>query len=490
MRIELKNRFESGLPADDDHPYRTGAWRPNHEEYDAFELEVSGDLPDDLAGVYLRNTENPLHDAIGRYHPFDGDGMLHALYLDNGEVEYRNRFIRTDGFNAELAERAPLWAGLIESPKKSLRDGWGARTRLKDASSTDVVVHGGRAVTSFYQCGDLYEFDPRTLEQLGKSAWVQQTTPGWGVSAHTKIDEASGEMLFFNYSKQPPYMHYGVVNAARQLVHYVPIPLPGPRLPHDMAFTDNYAILNDFPLYWDPQALQAGAHAVRFDRDLPSRFGIIPRRGASHEIRWFEAEPTFVLHWINAFEAGDEVVLDGFFEENPDPQLKLDPNDKRSMFRMLDMHVVGAKPYRWRFNLKTGETKEGYLDDAVSEFGMINSTFAGKPYRYVWATTMKPEWFLMNGLVRLDVMTGDKQTYTFPEGVFISESPMAPRCGSKQEDDGYVMTLVTDMNEDTSSALIFDAQDISRGPIASVALPQRICVGTHSCWSDKRFLTE
>ena len=99
---------------------------------------------------------------------------------------------------------------------------------MKDASSTDVVVHGGRAVTSFYQCGDLYEFDPRTLEQLGKSDWVANATPGWGGPAHTKIDEATGEMLFFNYSKDAPYMHYGVVNAARELVHYVPIPLPGP----------------------------------------------------------------------------------------------------------------------------------------------------------------------------------------------------------------------------------------------------------------------
>jgi carotenoid cleavage dioxygenase len=486
MKVELVESFASGLPEDDDHPYRTGAWKPNVREYDAVDLTVTGRLPDDLSGVYLRNTENPLHDAIGRYHPFDGDGMLHALFVDNGEAEYRNRFIRTDGFAAELAEGRPLWAGLMESPKKSLREGCGARTRLKDASSTDVVVHGGRAVTSFYQCGDLYEFDPRSLTQLGKADWVAGTTPGWGISAHTKVDEATGEMLFFNYAKEAPFMHYGVVNAARELVHYVPVPLPGPRLPHDMAFTDNYAILNDFPLYWDPEALRAGAHAVRFFADQPSRFGIIPRRGGSDEVRWFEAKPTFVLHWINAYEDGDEVVLDGFFEENPNPKLTIDPNDKRSMFRMLDMHVIGAKPYRWRFNLRTGATREEYLDDAVSEFGMINPAHGGKPYRYVWAVTLKPGWFLMDGLIRLDVQTGEKQLYQLPDGVFLSESPMAPRVGSTAEDDGYVVTFVTDMNTDSSSAMIFDAADIEQGPVAQVQLPERICVGTNSCWSDKR----
>jgi carotenoid cleavage dioxygenase len=188
---------------------------------------------------------------------------------------------------------------------------------------------------------------------------------------------------------------------------------------------------------------------------------------------------------MNAYEDGDEVVLDGFFEENPDPGLKIDRADKRSWFRMLDMHVIGAKPYRWRFNMKTGRTTEGYLDDAVSEFGMINPLYGGKPYRYTWAATLKPEWFLMNGLIRLDVQTGEKQSFELPEGVFLSESPMAPRPGSTEEDDGYVLTFVTDMNKNSSSAMIFAAQDISRGPVAEVALPQRICVGTHSCWCDK-----
>ena len=80
MATTLRTTIASTLPADDDHPYRTGAWRPNVREWDADDLEViEGELPADLAGVYLRNTENPVHESIGRYHPFDGDGMLHQI---------------------------------------------------------------------------------------------------------------------------------------------------------------------------------------------------------------------------------------------------------------------------------------------------------------------------------------------------------------------------------------------------------------------------
>ena len=103
-------RCSRTLPHDDDHPYRSGAWRPQNVEYDAADLDVTGELPDDLYGVYLRNTENPLHPAIVRYHPFDGDGMIHKVSFRDGKVSYRNRFVRTDGLLAEQ-EAGPLAVG-------------------------------------------------------------------------------------------------------------------------------------------------------------------------------------------------------------------------------------------------------------------------------------------------------------------------------------------------------------------------------------------
>ncbi len=485
MKVELVNDIQGNLSETDDHPYRSGAWRPNTREYDVIEPVVTGDLPDDLNGTYIRNTENPLHDSLGRYHPFDGDGMLHSMHFDNGHVQYRNRYIPTDGFIAERQEGRPLWAGLREHPGMSERDGWGARTRLKDSSSTDVVVHNGKALTSFYQCGDIYESHPVTLQAHGKAPWTAGITPGWGVSAHTKVDEATGEMLFFNYAKEAPYMHYGVVDAGGQLAHYVPVELPGPRLPHDMAFTQRFAILNDLPLFWDPEALKQDAHAVRFYPNLPSRFGILPRRGASHEIRWFEAKPVYVLHWINAYEEGDEVILDGYAQDPRKGQRARGLPDSLAPFGILDINAIGAHAYRWRFNLRTGGVKEGPIEERISEFGMINPKIAGKHYRYTWAMTAKPGWFLFDGIVRLDVQTGQRQEYRFPDGVYASESPMAPSDSRTGEDSGYVLTFITDMNTDSSACWIFSAQDVSRGPIAKVALPQRICVGTHSYWAGK-----
>jgi carotenoid cleavage dioxygenase-like enzyme len=133
--------------------------------------------------------------------------------------------------------------------------------------------------------------------------------------------------------------------------------------------------------------------------------------------------------------------------------------------------------------MKTGTVTEGPLEAALSEFGMINPVIAGKPYQYSWAMTTKPGWYLFDGLVRLDATTGQRQQYKFPEGVYGSESPMAPSPTGESEDDGYVLTFTTDMNTNSSHCQIFDARDIETGPIAKVALPQKICVGTHSYWA-------
>jgi len=488
MNVEVLEEVPSTLPPDDDHRYRTGAWRPQNVERRAWNLPVEGRIPDDLSGVYLRNTENPLHPPINVYHPFDGDSMLHSIAFSNGEAVYHNRFVRTEGLLAEREAGESLWAGLGESRRLAKRaDGWGARGQMKDASSTDVVVHHGLALSSFWQCGDLYQLDPVTLETKGRECWDGRFPPE-GVSAHPKIDENRNEMLFFNYGTEAPYMHYGVLDGSGDLVHYIDVELPGPRLPHDMAFTENYAILNDCPLFWDPKGLAEGHYHNRFYPELPTRFAIVPRRGSTDEIRWFEAEPTFVLHWINAYEDGDEIVLDGFFEHNPAPGALPGMSFEDRLFRYLDLHVMGAEARRWRFNLATGSTSEETLSDRVMEFGMINGRYGGRRHQYSYNALVCQGWFGMEGIVKFDHVTGQESVYRMPEGIYCSETVMAPRDGSTAEDDGYLLTFVSDMNDDSSSCLIFDAADPSNGPIAKVGLPERISSGTHAFWASAESL--
>ena len=301
MRIERQSPVVVTL-RDSDHPYLNGPWAPQHAELTATDLElIDGTIPTDLDGMYLRNTQVPVHQPLGTYFPFDGDGMIHQIDFNGGRASYRNRFVRTRGFEAEQEAKRSLWRGVCDREREmSERPGVGPFNLVKDASSTDIKIHAGKALSMFYLCGEGYRLDPYTLETLGTEGWV----PIDGLSAHSRPDENTGELMFFNYSNHAPYMHYGVVDKNNRVLTYFPVPLPGPRMPHDLGFTENWAILNDFPLFTDPEALARKSRKVTMHRDMPSRFALVPRRGPAEGIRWFGAAPTYVQHWVNARSCG------------------------------------------------------------------------------------------------------------------------------------------------------------------------------------------
>ena len=487
MNVEVVGKFLSTLPEDDDHPYRTGPWRPQTTEWDADDLTVvEGELPRDLDGVYLRNTENPLHPALKLYHPFDGDGMIHIVGFRDGKTFYRNRFIRTDGFAEENAAGGPLWPGLAEPVQIAKRDhGWGARTLMKDASSTDVIVHRGVALTSFYQCGDLYRLDPFTAGTLGKETWNGDFP-------------SAGACRRIPRSTRPPASCCSSTTASRRRTCPTAWSTPTTTWPTTPTFRcpdrdcrttwrspGTTPFSTTFRCSGIRRLLQADIHLPGFHRDMPSRFAVIPRRGGPGDIRWFEADPTFVLHFTNAYEDGDEIVLDGFFEGDPSPAdevASLTGDKWQKAFRFLALDRLQSRLHRWRFNLVTGKTREEQLTDTITEFGMINGEVAGGHYRYTYAATGKPGWFLFDGLVKHDLKTGTEEHYSFDDGVYGSETAMAPRVGSSAEDDGYLVTLTTDVNDDASYCLVFDAARVADGPVCKLALPERISSGTHSTW--------
>ena len=482
--LEIHAKVKMTIRQDNDNPYLKGHFAPVDTEYTASapDLKIIGDIPKDLEGVYVRNSHNQVHEPMGRYHPFDGDGMLHAMRFRDGTAEYRNRFVRTTGFLAEQAAGRSLWPGLTEPGKRSRR-GWGSIGAMKDNAGTDVFCHAGKLLATMSQCSEPYRLDPETLENLGPDEdWGGQVQPQ-GVCSHFKVDTATGEMMFFNFSEEAPYMRYGVIDRNNRLVHYTPIDLPGARWPHDLGMTEHYSILHDLPLFFDPAMLAKGQHRLRFYRDLPSRFGVIPRHGGNAEVKWFEATPCYILHLANCFEDGDEVVQDGCISVNPLMDVSKLPHEGYSRMRaMLDKHNTQTRMYRWRFNLKTGQTKESFLDDEVTEFPVVNNGYAGRPYRHSFNTLFQKGEWLFRGLKTYDLDTGNAERFEYGPDRFGSEPQIALRPGAQSDDDGYLMTYVSDLEKNRSECLIFDAKNINAGPLATIVLPQRISNGTHACW--------
>src|SRR5262245_17561728 len=120
-------------------PYLSGSYAPVHTEIEAALTVRAGALPRDLAGVYARNSSNPRFPPQGRYHWFDGDGMIHAVHFDDGRATFRNRWVRTSAFLAEEEAGCSLWRGVTERP-----DFTNQRGPFKDSANTDLVYHAGQ----------------------------------------------------------------------------------------------------------------------------------------------------------------------------------------------------------------------------------------------------------------------------------------------------------------------------------------------------------
>ncbi|MCW5850367.1 MAG: carotenoid oxygenase family protein [Anaerolineae bacterium] len=470
--MTLRNDVVNFAMETEANPYLMGGYAPVHTEITADDLVVIGEIPRDLNGVYVRNGPNPQYQPMGRYHWFDGDGMLHAVHIHDGKVTYRNRWVRTEGYEREAHAGAPIWTGIIEPLTANPR-----RAPLKDTANTDVVYHNQKLLALWYLSGDPYAVDPITLETLGKETFDGKR-PGH-VSAHAKVDERTGELIYFDYGPRPPYMTYGVVGPNGQLKHFVPIDLPGARMPHDMAITEHYSILLDLPLIADPSAAREGRHKIVFRRDLPSRFGVIPRYGEANTIRWFEGTPCYMYHTVNAWEDGDEVVLDTCRVAKPAPP----DTAVGRLEKMLAYLRLDAQIYRYRFNLRTGQTREERLDDANTEFPTMNTRCLGLQTRYAYNVHISPEkTLLFDGILKYDTQQGTSRAHWFGPHRYGSESPFAPRPHAQTEDDGYLLSFVYDAREDRSELLILNAREISDEPLARVLIPQRVPIGFHACW--------
>src|SRR5262245_18549299 len=226
-------------------PYLHGVHAPTVHETTAFDLEVVGELPADLYGAYVRNGPNQVFEPRNPYHWFDGDGMVHALYFRDGKAAYRSRLLPTQCLRDEMERGAAIWPGVMGP-----FDFEAHRHYLKDTANTDLVLHDGKLYALWYLCGTPYVLDPRTLEPRGVGDFGGRLESS--VSAHPKVDERTGELVWFTLAEfEPPYMSYGVVSKHGELVHLVPIDLPGPRATHDITITENHSILHDFPYFHD-----------------------------------------------------------------------------------------------------------------------------------------------------------------------------------------------------------------------------------------------
>ena len=256
-------------------PYLSGPYRPVEDELDVASLEVTGAIPPQLHGSFLRNGPNPMFAPQGQYHLFDGDGMIHEVAFEGGRARYRNRWIRSRGFQAEQSAGRALYGGMANAsfPGPELVGDAGA---MKNVANTHVMRHAGQ-ILCLWEAGE----PPRDRRVARDPRHHRLRWPAPGpLTAHPKIDPITGEMFAFGYSAIPPYLRYHVFDAGGILRRSVDIHLPAPVMMHDFAITERHAIFLDAPAVFDLSGFATGAPMISWQPDRGTRIGVMSlRRG-------------------------------------------------------------------------------------------------------------------------------------------------------------------------------------------------------------------
>jgi 8'-apo-carotenoid 13,14-cleaving dioxygenase len=451
-----RNRMKADRP----NPYLTGIHAPMTEELTLTDLVVSGTIPPELDGRYIRIGPNPVtpqnHAA---YHWFTGDGMVHGVRLQGGKaLWYRNRWTKSSRVTDAL--------GLPMAP--------GKRNGPRDTVNTNVLGHAGETWAVVEAGG----YPVRINEELETIAFdpFGDTLKG-SFSAHPHRDVESGEMHAICYEgTDTNTIRHVVVDANGKVRREEPIRVSdGPSI-HDCMITKNFVIILDLPVTFSMKTLLAGhPFPYAWNPAHKARVGLLPREGTNADVIWCDVAPCYVFHPCNAFEDADgNVIMDVCAHSTMFAESKIGPDSAHVPFE------------RWTINPATRTTDRKIIDADSQEFPRPNEAHIGKPYRYAYTMAL-PDGFdagspNQSKLFKHDLDAGTKQVHDFGAGRVPGEFVFVPKADSNAEDEGWLMGYVVNMDSETTDLVILDAANFDGPAQAVITMPHRIPPGFHGNW--------
>ncbi len=455
-----------------------------------------GSLPPELRGTLYRNGPGRLERG-GQWvhHPFDGDGMITALRFEGGRVLLRNRFVRTEGWQAEERAGKFVYRGVFGTQKPGGPLANAFDLRLKNIANTHVVRLGDQLL-ALWEAAEPHALDPITLETRGLSRLGGLLKPGEAFSAHPRFDPG--------HHGEPRMVTFGVKAGPTSTIRLMEFAPSGELLAqrrdsfkgfaflHDFAITPHWAVFLQNAVAFNPLPFVLGhkgaAQCLASKPGEAGAFWLIPRpdaeSGQAAPIQ-VPAPEGLVFHHLKAFETpdGQELVVDSIVYDDF-PSIGPDTD-----FRAVDFETIPeGQLMRCRIDLQLVRTeperavRQELLEQRCCEFACVNPLLQGLEARYGWMAVAERERgnYPLQALEKLDLATGERRLWSAAPRGFVSEPLMVPRPGASAEDDGWVLCLVWNGARSASDLVILKAADLSEQAV--LELPLAIPHGLHGSW--------
>ena len=455
--------------------------------FDAMEesYELSGiteRLPEWLRGSYYVNGPARFERAGQRYrHWLDGDGMIRSLDFTDDGVRFTSRFVQTPKLQEEEAAGKFVYRGFGTAfPGDRLRRGM----MLEPPVNVSVYRWAGRLL-AFGEQSLPMELDPENLATRGEFDFGGRLNEVSPFAAHPKFDPASGHMFNFgiSFSATQPALNLYEFDAAARLVQRSRFPITMPHSNHDFGISSRHAVfylsplLMDFGKFWGEKL--SVMESLCWEPERGSRILIVPRVPKTAPPISVSTGAGYCLHLINCFEEGDILTVDileleapVYGEYQPIPDLFSTVSPGRPVRYRIDL---GSKQVVERLTMDYDRTPDfPSIDPALAatkydDFWMLGISASGRPGRKFFDQLAHGAW--SQGGVK-DLFQADPGCYLANEPVTIASRDSAAT--------GVVIVAHIDTNADQTAMLLFDASQVSRGPMARLPLRHRMHPGFHA----------
>ncbi len=476
-----------------DKQFWASAYQNVSEELTNQSLVVTkGCLPKNLCGTLFRNGPGQMERG-GKWihHPFDGDGMITAINLNEGNASITNRFVRTQAWEEETKANKFLYRGVFGTQKPGGVLSNAFDLRLKNIANTNVMILGDELLALWEAAGP-YALDPKTLETKGLSNLNGVLKVNEAFSAHPKFDPGHHQkkkIVTFGVKTGPKskirLMEF--VDEGEQcghLIHDNTYNFKGFAFLHDFAITPNWAIFLQNAISINPIPFLLGqrsaAQCLYSSPRNQSKFILIPRESGSFKgqnPRLFNAPDGFVFHHLNAWESNEEVTIESIYYKDF-PSIGPEQDFRKINFDSLPEGLLK----RCKINLQKESISTTIISKQCCEFAMVNPNFVGRKARYAWMATSECEEGNgpLQNIKKLDLKNGASSKWSAsPEG-FVGEPIMVPSKYSPNEDEGWILIMVWNGDRNATDLVILDSKDLTLQ--AKIDLPLAIPHGLHGCW--------
>jgi carotenoid cleavage dioxygenase-like enzyme len=454
---------------------------PFRAEIDLYDCEVDGEIPSNFNGTFYRVGPDWLYPPrYGNDVVFNGDGHAAMFRIANGHADFKSRYVKTQRHEANYKAREMLF-GVY---RNRYTDDPRVRSLSGGTANTHIVFHNGR-LFALKEDSPPVLVDPHTLETIDNYYTFGDKLTSLTFTAHPKIDNATGEMIFFGYEAKGEATRDIAVYAADKngnITWEAWVKAPYTCMLHDFAVTETHIAFLVIPYVTSVERMKQGEVHWAWDTQAPTWFGVMRRGGDGSDCRWFKGPERCATHTMGAFSDGDKVYVD------------------------MDMGLSGQFPFfpflhgdHWspqkaagfvtRLSVDLSKKTETYDMEVLypKESGALprqDDRYVCHPYKIgIMPCSSFGPGGQRSSVVMFDHSTSKTRSYTLPDGSGLQEPVFAPRKADAPEGDGWIVGMVSRGKEGgRSDFIILDTDHLEDGPVATIKLPFRAMSQVHGWW--------